>query len=419
MRLFSFLNKKEKQSTLSEVGKTEENGDRLQKRKRRNSEQSVTLREEQEDVSVDLTQVEIKNSMRTEAECIEFLEENCQQIVDTQKQVANAKIEYQAVCEYLSDVQKIERMPEGERGLLNESAKKIISLTKQLEDYHKLQVTTSSARFRSVRKNEASLMDELKNMRENESYKKVVQNDMRQLEAEKAALQYDYEKIPHNQLELKRLSIAFTMIVISLIVLFFSMEFGLHMDMKLPFILTVAMAAGIMTYIFYEAYQNRKQYALIEQKINRAIQLQNKVKIKYINNTSSLDYSYSKYGVQNSLELEALIKEYFRAKEAERTYASNEDRLQHYEDKVVDILRVHELQDAEVWLHQLSVLLSDKEFKEMQDGLEGRRHSLMEKMDYNMKVKDQCFEHMHMVLEEQPQLKDTLLQLMKKYAISL
>ncbi|MBQ3782139.1 MAG: hypothetical protein II838_01690 [Lachnospiraceae bacterium] len=358
-------------------------------------------------------------SNKTTEEAIEFLEENCRQINEAQQHVDNAKIEYQAVCEYLSDVQKVERMPDGERKLLNDSALKIVNLTKEREDYQNRTVFTDNPCFRAIRKHEDTLMEELKNMRDAEQYKKVIENDMRQIKAEKKALGYDYKNIPSNQSELKKITVALTLIVVSLFALFFALQFGMEQDMKIPFMLTAMMAAVALAYIAYESHRNKVEYAILEKQINRAIQVENKIKIKYINNTSSLDYSHSKYGVKNSMELEYLIKEYKKAKEAERTYESNTDRLQHYREKVVDILKVQELKDTEIWLHQLNVLLSKQEFEEMKASLEDRREKLIEKMDYNLQVKDRYFNHMHMVLDEKPELKSTLLEMMKTHNISL
>ena len=39
---------------------------------------------------------------------------------------------------------------------------------------------------------------------------------------------------------------------------------------------------------------------ITERKINKAINLLNKVKIKYVNNINVLDYSCEKYGVKNA-----------------------------------------------------------------------------------------------------------------------
>lgn len=358
------------------------------------------------------------STTRSTEECVEFLNEKCEEIVETKRFTENAKIEYQAVTEYLVDVQKIEFMESGERKLLNDAADRILKLTKEREEYQKREISPENPCFRMVRKYEDSLMEELKNMREQEHYKKVVQNDLRQLEAEKAALLYDYDRIPSRQEELKKIVLVVAALVVSLFALFFALNMALQQSMTVPFIMTVVMAAGVLAYIFYEGYRNRYEYAVLEKKLNRTIQLSNKVKIKYINNTSSLDYSYSKYNVKNSMEFEYLIKEYTKAKEAERSYIGTTDRLQHYRHKIMDILEVHEVKDAEIWLHQLPILLHADEFEQMKQGLENRKKGLVERMDDNAKLRDQCFEHMHVVLAEKPELRETLLQLMKQYDIS-
>lgn len=358
------------------------------------------------------------STTRSTEECVEFLNEKCEEIVETKRFTENAKIEYQAVTEYLVDVQKIEFMESGERKLLNDAADRILKLTKEREEYQKREISPENPCFRMVRKYEDSLMEELKNMREQEQYKKVVQNDLRQLEAEKAALLYDYDRIPSRQEELKKIVLVVAALVVSLFALFFALNMALQQSMTVPFIMTVVMAVGVLVYIFYEGYRNRYEYAVLEKKLNRTIQLSNKVKIKYINNTSSLDYSYSKYNVKNSMEFEYLIKEYTKAKEAERSYIGTTDRLQHYRHKIMDILEVHEVKDAEIWLHQLPILLHADEFEQMKQGLENRKKGLVERMDDNAKLRDQCFEHMHVVLAEKPELRETLLQLMKQYDIS-
>ena len=358
------------------------------------------------------------STTRSTEECVEFLNEKCEEIVETKRFTENAKIEYQAVTEYVVDVQKIEFMESGERKILNDAADRILKLTKEREEYQKREISPENPCFRMVRKYEDSLMEELKNMREQEQYKKVVQNDLRQLEAEKAALLYDYDRIPSRQEELKKIVLVVAALVVRLFALFFALNMALQQSMTVPFIMTVVMAVGVLVYIFYEGYRNRYEYAVLEKKLNRTIQLSNKVKIKYINNTSSLDYSYSKYNVKNSMEFEYLIKEYTKAKEAERSYIGTTDRLQHYRHKIMDILEVHEVKDAEIWLHQLPILLHADEFEQMKQGLENRKKGLVERMDDNAKLRDQCFEHMHVVLAEKPELRETLLQLMKQYDIS-
>lgn len=427
MSIFGFRKKKKKErerkrdaAEVINVGVDE--AVRKKQAEQENKREEIVLEDYTPVIEVDSDEIKtetVHEMQYTTQDFLELLKENCEQIDELRRFNENAKIEYQAVSDYLSDVQKVDWMETKERKLLNDAANKLLQLTKEKERYQKREITTSNPCFRSIRMHEGQMMDELKQMRENEDYRKLIKNDMRQLEAEKAALRYEYDSLPAKQRELKKITIVMAAIVLSLFVLFFALEQGLQQNMKLPFIMTVVMAAGIVTYVFYEAYHNRYERSALEKKLNRAIQLLNKVKIKYINNTSTLDYSYSKYNVKSSMELEYLMKEYSRAKEAERTYESNRDRFVHYRDKILDLLTFHEVQDAEIWLHQLTVLVNKEEFAEMKDSLEARKQRLVDRMNDNAKQKDQCFEHMHQVIAEKPELKDALVQLMNEYDISI
>lgn len=356
---------------------------------------------------------------QTREEYIQAIVDNCEQILETEQQKKNAKIEYQAVTEYLSDLQKIERMEMEEKKKLEDAAIKIIRFTKEREDYQQKKIHTSNPRFRPLRNYEGNIMEDLKRMREQEEYRKKIKNDLRQLTAERDSLKYEYREVFHKQDVLKKISIFVFALVISLFVLFWVLSMGLGQSMVIPYSMTVLMAAGTAGYVFFESYHNRYDHALIGKKINRAISLTNSVKIKYINNTSTLDYSYSKYNVENSMELEYLVKEYTKAKEQERTYKSNTERLDHYRNKLIDILELHKVKDSEIWIYQASALIDSAEFEGIKKNLENRREKLKEKMDYNLQVKDDCFLKLHQILEQKEELREEVLKQMERYHITL
>ena len=432
MSLFGFFKRRKEKKEASAVEslppeEIEEGIEAVIQKKQReikditNSEELV-LEDYEPKIPIEETVEELKEAFvlaQSREEGLQLLQDSCEQILEAQRQGDNAKIEYQAVTEYLSDVQKIERMEESERALLTDAAKRVITLAKERKDYESKEVHTTDSCFRAIRNYEGSLQEELKKMRESEKYNQLLKNDMRQLEAEKAALKYERHDLFGKQAELKKLAIATVAIVLSLFVLFIVLGEGLKRSMSIPYIMTVAMAAVIAGYIFWESYRNRYEHAVIGKKINRAIELLNKVKIKYINNTNALEYNYSKLSVQNSMELEYLIKEYTKAKEQERTYQSNVERLGHYREKIVDILQLHEINDAEIWLHQISALVQDEEFSAIKKNLEDRRKKLTERMDYNLQVKDNCFDKIHQLLAEQPDMKEDVLNMFEKYHIEV
>lgn len=356
---------------------------------------------------------------QTREEYIQAITENCEQIIETEQQNEHAKIEYQAVTEYLSDLQKIERMEKEDRKSLEDAATKVIRFTKEREDYQTKVIHISNPRFRPLRNYEGSIMEDLKRMREQENYSRIVKNDLRRLTAEKDSLKYEYKELFRKQRDLKKISYATFAIVISLFVLFWVLSVGLETSMVVPYSMTVLMAAGMGGYIFYESYRNRYDHILIGKKINRAITLSNSVKVKYINNTSALEYSYSKYNVENAMELEYLVKEYTRAKDQERSYQTNTERLDYYRNKLVEILENEKVKDSEIWIYQAATLVDSEEFAGIKSNLENRRKKLREKMDYNLQVRDDCFLKLHQILEQKEELREEVLGQLKKYHISI
>lgn len=92
-------------------------------------------------------------------------------------------------------------------------------------------------------------------------------------------------------------------LIVSLMVLFVALHYALKTDMTMPYLATLLLAAVSAAVIFMEANRNRRDMALEERKLTKAISLLNRVKIKYVNNASMLEYDCEKYGVKMPLIL--------------------------------------------------------------------------------------------------------------------
>ncbi len=78
---------------------------------------------------------------------------------------------------------------------------------------------------------------------------------------------------------------------------------------------TIGIAAIAITFSFTQFRNAQQGQEKAEKMLNRAILLQNKVKIKYVNITNVLDYNYSKYNIDNVYELEYMWEKYLEEKE--------------------------------------------------------------------------------------------------------
>jgi Asp-tRNA(Asn)/Glu-tRNA(Gln) amidotransferase C subunit len=348
-----------------------------------------------------------------------YIANNCEQIIETTKQLEELKTEYQAVTSYLADMQKIERIPDEDRKELNETAKKIIAYTKERSNYQKRARKITDDQFKNIARYEDTLPDELKKMKDNEEYYNTIKKDMKYLEAEKETLLRQREEILARHSYLKGIAVTTCILVFILFGIFAILDNTTGSNMKLPFLMTVVMAGIAAFYIFINSKNNQKEMKITELKLNRAIGLLNKVKIKYINKTNELDYAYQKHMVKSYTELQTLWEEYKKAKEEEKNYSKNMEELEYYERQLVKKLESYVLKDPEVWLHQVTALVDSKEMDEVRHRLEDRRKKLWERIEYNNNLKDKGLKKIQLFIEQRPENRDEVIEKLKSYGIYL
>ena len=126
---------------------------------------------------------------------------------------------------------------------------------------------------------------------------------------------------------------------------------------------------------------------MLGKKINKATTLLNRVKIKYINNRSLLDYDRAKFQVKDSAEFEKIWQEYVRAKEYERKFQENTKQLQLVQDQLLELLRDNHVVTPDIWLSQTLAIIDPKEMVEVRHALNIRRQKLRERMAENDEAK--------------------------------
>lgn len=348
-----------------------------------------------------------------------FIMDNCEQILETSKQLEELKVEYQAVTSYLADIQKLDQIPTEERELLNDSARKIITHTREKAKYQNNSRKITDTQFKHIARYEDVLPKELKRMKSNEAYSNTIKTDMKYLEGEKGALYYQKEEILNKHNYLKGIAAATCILVVILFALFILIQNYTKSDMQVPFIMTIIMALVSALYIFLNTGSNRKEMKLTELKLNKAIGLLNKVKIKYINNTNELDYSYQKYMVNSYAELQYLWEQYLKAKEEEKQYNKNTEQLEYFNRELVKELRSYGLKDPDIWVYQAAAIIDNKEMVEVRHRLNARRQKLRERIDYNNKLKDTSIEDIKKFVNQRPGNKDEVAEKLKNYGIYL
>ena len=114
--------------------------------------------------------------------------------------------------------------------------------------------------------------------------------------------------------------------------------------------------------------------------------LQNKVKIRYVNNTQLLDYLYIKYHTDSAAKLEKNWQNYQQEKEERKQYAEAEAKTEYYRKQLVEQLAGYRISDPARWVNQVSALLDKREMVEMRHELILQRQALRKNIDYNNQI---------------------------------
>lgn len=348
----------------------------------------------------------------TKQDVIELAKMNCEQIADVKRQLEEAKAEYEAVTAYLSDIQRIELIPEDGRTKILEAAEQIVLTESEQKKFKQENKTLSEVQYHSIARFEEDIERELPKLKEQEEYQNLIKEDLRQLEGEKGVQRYEVESALAKKTFLKKLSITSLVLILGIFMLLLMLDKVTEADLMLPFFMSGFMAILLIFYIVWEERRSLVRLRNAEQKLNRAIMLTNKIKIKYINCTSSIDYAYEKYHVNSFAELNYQWREYCKMKERMRRVEKSTASGKHYQSLLIKELRRYGISDAEVWCYQAVALIDKKEMVEVRHRLNVRRQKLRERIDYNVKQLDLTMNAVMNLRSRHPECDDEIHRIM-------
>ena len=316
----------------------------------------------------------------------EYVKGCLEQIAEASKELENLQFEYNMVTSYLKDMEEIEALPEEEKEILRESAKKIDALENQQSGYRERKKRMDEEQFRQMERMEEEVQEGCRKLSEAEGYQDLIKRDLRRLDGEKQAYYFRKNELQRTLEDTRAMAIVCSTAVVICILILMIMQFGFGMNTKLGYFAAAAMGAIAITAIFVKHNNSVTELAQVENAIGRLIRLQNTVKIRYVNNTNLLDYLYLKYNVSSAGELSKNWQQYIEEKEERDKYRKAERDLDRYQKDLLHELRRYQVKDPMVWLHQIPALLDKKEMIEIRHSLIIRRQSLRRRMDYNKEV---------------------------------
>lgn len=335
-----------------------------------------------------------KNVKNTEEgndkDILAVVRESSELMKDMQKRLEEAKLEYESVTNYLTDIQKLDALSLDAKAEIDDAARKIINLSKEREKYQNKDSDINSPQYHYIKKYEDIIPDEIKKMEENEAYQLLVMNDLKHLEGERGTIIYEKENAVEKREFIKKFSMAISLVVLCMFILLFLLTDKVEADLNIPFFLAGVMALVAAAYIVTVLRNSAITYKTADIKLNKLIQLVNKIKIKYVNVVGILEFMYDKHHVNSSKELKFLWERYMAAKDEAKRYRHNTELLEVYHGILIEELSNKGINDAEVWLYQPEALLDDKEMVEVRHRLNVRRKKLRERIDNNSRQIEKC-----------------------------
>lgn len=346
-----------------------------------------------------------------------YAEAQCEIIRECKKFIDDAKNEYRAVGSYFSDIQIIETLPKETRDSITALAKDISELSVDRRMYMAEESRISAARYRQFSREENNIIDGIKKLQSDEAYLQVVKRDINALEGEKMSLRLSARELVERQRLIRKLSVIsiFAFAVIFMIMIFAG--FNTNADDSVAFLAILFLAALFVA--ADAAVYSRTIYdiKLTGKKLNKAVTLLNKVKIKLFNITNVIEYQYAKYGVKSSYELADQYQLYLEAKKIKEKYKAATIELNELEDKLLAILHGFSLFDADIWIKQAHALCEPKEMVEIRHEYSVRRQKLRKQIEESdLKVQD-AKNVLKSIMSAYPSMSGEVMALIDRYKV--
>lgn len=360
-------------------------------------EESLDLSKEK--VALEKISVNLNNKLLR----LDYIQRLYEGIKEAKRQCGDIKAEYGQVTSYLKDIQLIDQAQPEEKKELLETAQTIVELTKERENLKRQKYKFNDAQKLAMENFEPKVARDIANFQEYEEYQIKIKHDMRQLDSEKRMLLTDKRDIIRRQATLRLVSKVLGCMLAVFGILMMAIWLVVGTDIQVPFVATAAFAFVVLLIIVIESRKNRTDMVITERKCNRAVALANRTKIKYVNNTRTIDYLCSKYKVRNATELEFVYDQYRKAKREWAREREDAFLLNEKNETLMQELEVLGVKDRSIWFNQANALVDPKEMVEVRHELNERRQKLREQIDYNNGIMRDFLQELERIRAKSPE----------------
>lgn len=323
--------------------------------------------------------------------------------------------EYSRVTAYLTDMEEIEALPNAEREEINRIANRLKTLEQEKIRYKDKKDRLTDAEFNQISVQENEIEEGLQKLKQGEKYGALIKQDLHRLNSERHAYAYRKSELESMMANFRGMVIIFISALAICLLMLAVLQFVFEMDTYAGYFVAIMSSAIAVTVLCVKYVDADKEKKRVQRAINKLIQLQNKVKIRHVNNSQLLDYLYMKYNTNSAVTLESRWKRYQEEKEERKQYAETEAKMDYYREELVTKLSNYHISDPGRWVKQVSALLDKREMVEIRHELILRRQALRNQMDYNNEVAETAHAEIMDVVEQYPAYAKEILDMVNRY----
>lgn len=338
-----------------------------------------------------------------------------EQMAEAAGEINQLNGEYNLVTAYLTDMEEIEALPDETREDLNQVANRLMLLERERKQYLDKKNRMKDSDYYNVRRQEDGVLEGIQKLREAEDYSKLIKKDLKRLDGERHACSYRRNELLTSQANLRGMAVIFICSLVACMIMLAILQFGFDMDTYAGYFIAIMAGAVALTVVCVRYLDADREIASVDRQVSKLIQLQNKVKIRYVNNTNLLEYLCIKYDTDSADNLEKLWNAYQEEKEARKQYAEAEAKTEYYQKELVRKLSRFRVSDPTRWINQAEALLDPREMVEIRHELIVRRQSLRQQLEYNNNVAQTAREEIMSVVHEHPQWAADIMDMVDKF----
>lgn len=352
----------------------------------------------------------------SEPDMIEYIRGQCEVMEDATHHIDEVMVEYNNITEHFKDIELFENAPEVLKQQIAYLAEKVDNLTVDRRIVKSGEAKLSNNAYHRMETYEEEIPKMIEYIASEEEYYDALKNDLRMLEGEQMSLRMEARSLKKRQINIRQSCIIMLacFAIVYCVFLVATIASENQMNILVFFIVTVigaAMALGSFALMRY----TRREVAVTEIKLNKATNLLNKTKIKFVNTSNVLDYEYTKFRVNDADELSRKYQCYIEMKAEQQEILRMTASLNEAENDLLGKLNKLGMNDSLVWLSQAKALYNHNEMVEIRHDLSVGRQKIREQIEYNEKRIQSSKTNIKRIMEKYPQYMKATMEILDEF----